>query len=187
MVCRDTFPPCSNKFASKSCFCFLSHFRLYQATALLWIPRPLLLPVLPWECPGGGSRQSSEEVGLQQILRQQLCPGPAEQDCWRPAFQPKWHQQWPVQEEQISGGRQGEKYHINKMDANVWLCSFLFNIDWMESHPNNQFQWSFKKIKLHSGYKMEWHVKNLKYYDLILQQSFQSSDMRNILHVFFGH
>lgn len=99
-IIPNSYPACG--------FATCPRFRLHQATALLWIPRPLLLPVLPWERPGGGSRQSAEEVGLQQVLHQQLCPGPAEQDCRRPAVQPQWHQQWPVQEDQSSGGRKGE-------------------------------------------------------------------------------
>lgn len=99
--------------------------RLHQAPALLRIPGPLLLPVLPRERAGGRSRQSAEEVGLQQVLHQQLCPRSAEQDRGRPAVQPERHQQWAVQEGQGSGGRQGElgeqKLH-HPYENNLGLC-----------------------------------------------------------------
>lgn len=120
LFCLNIYNLCRHK---KDCD-FLS--RLHQAAALLWVPGPLLLPVLPRERAGGRSWQSAEEVGLQQVLRQQLRPWSAEQDCGRPTVQPERHQQWFVQEGQRSGGRQGElrEHQLHNLyDKNViFLC-----------------------------------------------------------------
>lgn len=76
--------------------------RLHQANAVLRVPGEVFLPVLPRERPDGHPQPHPAQVGLQQVLREQLLQGPAEQDLERPTLQRAGYQSCPVQESEVS-------------------------------------------------------------------------------------
>lgn len=54
--------------------------RLHQAAAVLRVPGQVFLPVLPRERPDRHPQPHPAQVGLQQVLCEQLLQRPAEQD-----------------------------------------------------------------------------------------------------------
>lgn len=82
--------------------------RLHQAAAVLRVPGEVFLPVLPRECPDGHPQPHPAQVGLQQVLREQLLQRSAEQDLERPALQCAGYQSCPVPESEVPQPSVGE-------------------------------------------------------------------------------